>query len=177
MHLLSSKKLETKLARRKLSEWDKTKYIIFTSIFAIAANPVFWPFPAYMRMEATTTTGLAASIGMICWIANALVTYIGIKNCFESNKLIDGKSFIERFSVLFVPVSVQMFLVGLIVIFGIGIGIYPITKDQKILQLLIEVASVGLLYIFFFLLNRSFLRLSIASEDVEVQQDGYTTRD
>jgi hypothetical protein len=169
MHLISSKKLESDLANGRLDQWEKTKYLIFTSIFAIAANPVFWPLPVYEQIEAST---LAQTLGMLAWVANGFLTFKGVRKCFAANKLIDSKAFIERFTVLFVPASVQMFIVGVVWALVISLGFGSLMEEQELYVILTQLFSVIFVYLFFLLLHRSFLRLSLEVDGMKVHPDG-----
>jgi len=110
MRLWSSSKLERELARGQLSEWEKTKYLLLPLILgSLAGGPIYLITPRYGPTRPTL-----GSVGMLCGgVLMALVTYYGIRMGYRANQKIDGEHFIERYTVLSVPIFIK-FVVGFI---------------------------------------------------------------
>lgn len=108
MILFSSTKLEAALAKGELGDWDKTKYLLLSVVLmallapaAALIRPHFGPVhPPWNMFFALCGAVLAARF-----------VYVGIKRCFEINRTIDGDRFIERFTVLFVPITIRVMIV------------------------------------------------------------------
>jgi hypothetical protein len=116
MRLWSSKKLEKELAEGRLAEWDKAKYIIWPTVITfLLGGPIFLFTPHYgSRPESHTVSLLIGNIVM------AVVSFCGIRMGYRENQRIDGRFFIERYSILSFPVWIRFcicFILGLVVLF------------------------------------------------------------
>jgi hypothetical protein len=107
MFLLSSKKLEKALAYDLLDEWEKTKYLLFTvALYALNNAPVglIRPYSGTKPLPINQCFFLGSSV------LSVAITLICLKRCFQTNKEIDDRNFIERYTILFVPISIRVFL-------------------------------------------------------------------
>ena len=107
MIIFSSKKLEHALANDSLSGWNKVKYIILPVLIMSLFSPPYIVSPIYGE-HPPMLNGL---IGFICLIFNLIITYRGIKKCFETNQQTDAKLFFERFFILSVPVLMKFLVI------------------------------------------------------------------
>ena len=115
MILWSSRKLEKALAEERFSEWEKAKYYLWPAIWgALAGGPMFLLRPYYGSKP--NHHGIFILVG--CMLM-ALVTYYGIRLGYRENQNIDGKSFIERYTILSLPVVVRfvVWLIPVMVVF------------------------------------------------------------
>lgn len=105
----SSYKLEEALVEGRLSEWDKLQYLMLPAVFSVMfGGPVYLLLPYYgAKPEHHTGFALVGTVLMV------LATYYGIRMGYRANQKIDGKCFIERYTILSFPVFVK-FLVWLI---------------------------------------------------------------
>lgn len=110
MILFSSRKLEKALVAGKLDNWGKAKYIIIPAV-------VFAPFSATVAFFSPRfgekPSGLYFLVQFAFYIATMFITYFGMKLCFRANEKIDGKNFIERFSILLLPVALKLYCICL----------------------------------------------------------------
>ncbi len=113
MIVWSSKKLEKELASSALSEWDKVKYVLFLAIVEVLlGGPIFLVRPHYGEKASSSPF-----IVLLGGLAMALATYFGLRLAYRANRNIDDKSFIERFAILSVPVTMKFivfFVPGLV---------------------------------------------------------------
>ncbi|HOO77522.1 MAG TPA: hypothetical protein PK636_01760 [bacterium] len=110
MILFSSRKLEKALVTGTLDNWVKAKYIVIPAV-------VFAPFAATVAFFSPRIgekpSGLYLLTQFAFYIATMFITYFGMKLCFRANEKIDGKNFIERFSILLLPVALKLYCICL----------------------------------------------------------------
>ena len=128
MILFSSRKLEAKLAKNELSEWQKAWYLILPSLF-------FGPL-SYLRPRFGASPTTMDSISL--WVSGVLiviVTYIGLRKIYKINAGIDGKDFITRCTILGLPVGIRFFLISILtmvfIIIILGIIFY---SDRDVIR-------------------------------------------
>ena len=119
MRLWSSRLLEAELADGRLSEWEKVKYLLLPIILsALIGGPVSSVMPRY-GPEPPAFDWLRTILG---GVAIAVVSYYGIRMGYRRNQLIDGRHFIERYTVLYVPILIKFSVVlaaGLVVLMAV----------------------------------------------------------
>jgi hypothetical protein len=161
MILFSSKKLEKYLSQGILNSWEKTKYLVFLIILSSLTGPIYLVSPRYENQ----LPKLNILILVITWFLFLIITFRGIKKCFKTNQGIDDHNFIIRFIILFVPVMVKFMLIFFIssLVFGWLISFdakaHPTLVNRS--GILILVAKPILAYLFFLVLNGSFIRLGV----------------
>ena len=159
MILFSSKKLEKYLSQGILNSWEKTKYLVFLIILSSLTGPIYLVSPRYGNQ----LPKLNILILVITWFLFLIITFRGIKKCFKTNQGIDDHNFIIRFIILVVPVMVKFMLICFIssLVFGwlisFDVKAHPTLTNR--FGILILVAKPILAYLFFLLLNGSFIRL------------------
>ena len=165
MILISSLKLERKIAEDALSSWEKTKYIILTSAIyvftgpAYVLTPSFGPKPPYWD----------APFSVLTSTLSVLITYFGIKICHRTNKNFDDENFIERYTILNVPLTIK-FMVFLLPAFILSFIVAVSLSDDKeirreIMSYSIRVAVPIGVFVYYIFLNRSFHRLGKLIEE------------
>lgn len=164
MILISSRKLENKIPKNELTDWEKTKYLIFMFIFSGTAaffsllKPNFGPEPP--RWDTIITLSSC--------IASVLISYFGIKKCYLINKEVDNAHFIERFVILSVPMITKFLLFNVSAfILYIIIWAYLFGKEQPSKDLTYYLFSgIGIIIgiAFYVFLTRSFHRLALLME-------------
>lgn len=107
MILLSSKKLEKALAYNLLDEWEKTKYLILTVAFQTL---IYAPIVIIRPHSGVKPSSVNQWFSFASSILSVLMVFFCIKRCFKTNKDIDNLNFIERYTILFVPISIRVFL-------------------------------------------------------------------
>jgi hypothetical protein len=161
MILFSSKKLEKYVAQGILDSWEKTKYLVFLIILFSLTGPIYLVSPRY----GSQIPKLNILILVITWFLFLVITFRGIKKCYKTNQDIDDQNFNTRFIVLFTPVMIKFLLIffSTSLIFGWLIGFdakaHPTLVNN--FGILILVAKPILAYLFFLLLNGSFIRLGV----------------
>jgi len=159
MILFSSKKLEKVAAQGILTSWEKTKYLVFIIILFSLSGPIYLVSPHYGSQLPKWNLCLS----VITWFAFLFITFRGIKKCFKTNQGIDEQNFIIRFIILFVPVMVKFLLIflsaSLIIGWFIGFNTNPALINYS--NIVLPIARPILAYLFYFLLNRSFIRLGV----------------
>jgi len=126
MILLSSKKLEKALAYDLLDEWDKSKYLVFTVVFqALAYVPIGLIRPYSGIKPSSTNQGFSSASSIL----SVLIVFCCIKRCFNTNRGIDNLNFIERYTILFVPITIRIFLF-LLLIFMLLIILFNSIRSQ-----------------------------------------------
>ena len=120
MRLWSSKILELELAGGQLSEREKVKYLLLPALFTVfIGGPLALIAPRY-GLHPPRYDALVALINGLLMVA---VTFFGIRKAYRINQRIDGLDFIERFTVLALPVNIRFtvaalpLLIVLIVVF------------------------------------------------------------
>ena len=159
MIFFSSKKLEAKLAHNQLSDWEKAKYMVFLCLAEILfGGPVFLVRPQY-GPRPPFPNSLAMLIGGIIM---AVITYWWIKRIYLTNKEIDGKNFIERFTVLSFPVfmkfTVWLIPGTLIVLIIFGLVTRNNHEMRKYVPSVIHVVFIAVIFGLNWLINNSFKR-------------------
>jgi len=110
MILFSSRRLEAELARGSLTDWAKTKYLLVPFALGALLDPSQLLVQPVYGQEAPLLNILAALVGAI---GSAAVVLVGIRRCFLINCAIDEDRFIERFTILVLPITVRVLLVFL----------------------------------------------------------------
>ena len=158
MNILSSRQFENRLAENTFSETNKYRILL-------ASQLIFW----FSSLLGTTMkSGIKYFfISIIYKIFCLVIVFIGIKACYSVNKRIDNTNFIERFTILFFPISLN-FILFFLIIFALIVGIvqiiflsfggsHAIIKEfNKSLAYFVPFFIIGL---FYFMLYRSFVRL------------------
>jgi hypothetical protein len=161
MVLFSSTKLENALASESLDSWTKAKYMIFVVAMYGASNSFYWFTPSFGPKKSLSYYVASAA----SWFLSAVITYWGGKNCFRTNKMGDGKDFVERFSSLYVPLTFEFIPITLLFFLGTAgfvACLLPVDKQTKyqVVPYLALLVSPFLTWLFFVLLKRSFERLA-----------------
>ena len=165
MIIFSSHKLEKCLANGTLSNWAKTKYIVLPAVLMALYLQRFILVPTYGSRP--HMLNMLASFA--CAIANAFVTYLGIKKCFRTNESIDKRDFFVRFFVLSVPAAAKLLLFSLPLSLLLGICVH-IMKDQaplvqKRFPIVFSVLSPAVTWLYYMLIDRSITRVGRAIAD------------
>ena len=120
MRLWSSALLESELARGQLSEREKVNYLLLPILFTLfIGGPLSMIAPRY-GLKPPRFDSLVALINGLLMVA---VAFHGVRKAYRINRRIDGRDFIERFTVLALPVNVRFsvaaipLLILLIVVF------------------------------------------------------------
>lgn len=159
MILISSTKLEHNIANNAFSSWEKTKYIIFMTAIYSFTGPAYMLTPSF----GPKPPALDSLISFLSTIAFVLITYFGIKKCHQTNKAVDDAHFIERFTILNVPLTIKFMLIFLPAFLFIVLFSWTMSADEEIRKNIISysmrvIAPVGMV-IYYIFLNRSFERL------------------
>ncbi|MDD5556109.1 MAG: hypothetical protein PHN82_02540 [bacterium] len=169
MIIFSSRKLEKAIAEDELSNWKKAKYVILPAVLAIlAGGPIYFITPTYGEKA----PALNFFLHMVFNILGAYVTYYGIKKCFRTNEIIDGNNFLERFVILLIPVAVKLIIILLpfaLIYYGIASSFrdsHPIFFKRS--PIILYALRPIFIYIYYSLLNHSFIRLKglISQRDI-----------
>lgn len=150
------------LADNSLDSWAKAKYIIFVIAMYTMYGPFYWFVPSFGEKKPMLLQ--LASFASYCF--TILFTIYGAKRCFKTNKTGDGKDFVERFAVLFVPLTFEILpLVLLLVAITFYLAAYILPyKDEEtkytIIPYLMLLCAPILAWLFYTLLDRDFERLS-----------------
>jgi hypothetical protein len=165
MILISSTKLEHKIVNNELTQWEKTKYIIVMTAFYGFAGPIYVITPAFGPKQPEWND----VISFLSSVAFVFITYFGIKKCYRNNKTIDDADFIERFTILSVPMTIRFILLCLPALLLLAFILSTLTEDdetrQVLFYLLINVTGAIAAIIYYAFLNRSFLRLELLMKD------------
>jgi len=157
MILISSSKLERKIAENALTAWGKTKYIIvYFALFSI--SPIYILAPSFGPKP---PPGYFL-VSFLSIIASVFITYFGIKKCYQTNKTFDDAHFIERFMLLSVPTTIKFMLSLLPALFLIAVVATSISVDRKFhkeaTSNLWHIVSPIAMIMYYVLINRSFQR-------------------
>ncbi len=160
MILLSSKKLEKALAYNLLDEWEKTKYLIITALYHylfIVPTGIIRPYSGVKPPSINQWFYFANSV------LSVLIVIFCLKRCFRTNKAIDNLNFIERYTILFVPISIRVFLFILLPIFILLVLILNSIRPQypevfNYFSIPLTVISPVIIFICFHMLNNSLKR-------------------
>ncbi len=160
MILFSSAKLETALAKDSLDSWAKAKYIIFVLAMYGMSGPFYWFSPSFGPRKPLHYS-LAA---FACSILTILLIIHGVKKCHRTNQKGDGKNFIERVTVLYVPWTFKLAPIVLalwLIAAFVSVYVLPIQKETQyhVFSYLVLLLAPVVMWLLFSLLNRSFERL------------------
>jgi hypothetical protein len=159
MIIFSSNKLRKVLANDSLDSWAKAKYIVLVMAIHCFSGPFYWLTPSFEKREPWPYELCSVFSGCIV----ILVTVLGIRKCFLTNKKGDDNDFIGRFAVLYVPVIFQ--IIPFLIILGIVVFVVsPYLPAEEITEQDIIFSAellfpIGITYLFYVLLNRSFEKL------------------
>ena len=110
MYFWRIERLVEDLNRDQISEWEGAKYLIMIGVvFSIATAPVFSIGMEYSWLDTVSTAIIVAATGL------------GTFYCYRINRRVDDRDFVLRFVCLFVPVTVR--LIPVVVLVGILTGI------------------------------------------------------
>jgi len=106
---------------------------------------------------------LNSLVGIFFMIINAVVTYRGIKKCFEIHQKTDSKNFFERFCILSVPIEMKLIVVLFPLTIVLTLFVFTL-KDAypdfyKRFPIIYTASSPFITWIYFNLLTRSIKRL------------------
>lgn len=160
MILFSSNKLEKAIADDSLDSWTKAKYMILVIAMYSLKNSFYWFAPSFG--PETPLPYYAAAFAS--WLLGIVITFHGGKKCFKTNETSDGKNYVERLAVLYVPLTfrfIPIFFFFLAIMAFIVACLLPIDKETQYLLFpyLLLPLTLFLIWLFFVLLNRSFERL------------------
>ncbi len=163
MILFSSNKLQKALADDSLDSWDKAKYIIFVIAMYTIYGPFYWFMPSFGEKKPM----LFQLASFASYLFTILITIYGAKRCFKTNKIGDGKDFVERFDVLFVPMTFEILPLALLLLaitFYLAEYVVPYkdeeTKRTVVLYCMLLCAPI-LTWLFYTLLDRDFERIRV----------------
>ncbi|MBL4881590.1 MAG: hypothetical protein JKX82_09730 [Oleispira sp.] len=144
MYFWKTQDLAKKINDGSLSEEDKKNYYIVISIITIAS--------LYIAIGGGTTDGIATLTECILSIA---ITALGINVTFKSNKGNEGNDYIARVAILSVPITVKLFVFGILagLVGGIIAGIIGGEESADLGQWSMVFISIVLQVIFFWRLN------------------------
>lgn len=170
MILFSSNRLERALAESTLTSWEKAKYIILIIIFYSCSGPIYVITPSFGPKPPVGNT----LVNFVSTILTIIITCLGAKKCFITNKDIDDANFTERFTALSIPIAIKLFTISIIII-SIGL-LFTLKCDNftcyNYITYLLNLMSPVITYIFYLLLNRSFRRLAIlVNEKIPNKED------
>lgn len=159
MIILSSRKLEQALANDSLSGWTKVKYIILPALIVSLFPPPY----IFRPIHGQHPPMLNALIGLFFVIINIVVTYKGIKKCFEIHQKTDAQNFFERFFILSIPVFIKFMLIFLILSIGLVVGMHSMKESFPVLYkrypILFSISLPFITWLYYHLLSGSIRRL------------------
>lgn len=159
MRLWSSEILEIELAREQLSEREKAKYLLLPLLFAgFIGGPLALLAPRYGVRPPRFDSLVALANGILMVWA----TFYGFRKIYRANQQIDGRNFIERYTVLVLPVNVRFLvaMIPLLVVLSVALRVlgrgFTDSSDslQPFYRLIFPLATL----VFYHLLARSFIR-------------------
>ena len=167
MIIFSSKKLEKAIAENKLESWGKAKYIIVPAVIsALIGGTLYLISPLYGERAPMLNTSLQILFNILL----ALVTYCGIKKCFQTNKDMDEENFLERFVILSLPIFIKFALVltPILIIYYVIVGTIRESHPElfKRAPILVYGSIPIACYLYYSFLNRSFTRLGTLIKSV-----------
>lgn len=163
MRIWSSKLLEQELAETKLSDWEKTKYLILPLVLStLVAGPIYLFTPNY-GSNPPAFNGLSTFIGNIIM---AVVTFYGIRLGYRTNKKIDGKCFIERYTILSVPIFIRCLVIMVPTLFVLMFIFMGIFKLKEIFPLILKVVFPLIIFWFYYLISKSIKRFGINLKNI-----------
>ncbi|MDP2278018.1 MAG: hypothetical protein Q8K51_07330 [Nitrospirota bacterium] len=161
MILISSIKLEQKIAQKALTSWEKTKYIIITTALYSFTTPIYVLTPSF----GTKPPIGDALVSFLSSIAAVLITYFGIKKSYLTNKIFDDVHFIERFTILNVPITIKFMMTLLpafllLAFFSASLGGDKEIRTEIMSYSMRIMSPIGI-FVYYIFLNRSFQRLGL----------------
>lgn len=165
MIIFSQSKVELLLASGLFSEWEKVKYFIFAPVIsALLGGPIFFVTPRF-----GTKPSLVNSLAtMSCGVLIAMVTYLGIRHLYLTNQSIDGKSFIERCTILSVPVFIKFTMAGMPIFFVLLFVAASLTHEspgsRDVVPIFFNIVYPLIMVWYYIVLNRSFKRFGKITE-------------
>ena len=158
MILLSSRKMEKCLYDGTLSSWDKAKHLILLVALGHIALPARLLAPVGLQ-----TSRPSVALTAVLLLAMVCIAYAAVRRCYEVNRSIDDRAFLERLVLLEVPVFLRLFLTlvpALIfgsILFGhviLGVGMRRISEGIAAISVLVALAH-------YWMLSRSFFRFAV----------------
>ena len=127
MYLWSCETLEAELARGKVSEREKVKYLLLPMLLtALSGGPIYLVTPTYgLRHPPLTLLSSFLSALLV-----AAVTFYGLRHVYRTNQNIDGRFFLERYIVLSLPVHVRFIALMLPLTLGLGFVFFAFRKQD-----------------------------------------------
>lgn len=109
MILISSPKAEAAISENTFSSKSKFKYLFVTYLFLTISGPIYLITPTF---EGDGNL-YALIVSLTTWLLYIYISFVGIEKCYLKNILIDDFYFIERFTILNIPVLIMFFLIAL----------------------------------------------------------------
>ncbi|MFA6564382.1 MAG: hypothetical protein WCV00_20935 [Verrucomicrobiia bacterium] len=154
--------LEEAIAGNKLSQREKTKYLVFAVVICLISYPFEFGMQTLGTRFSNDSVDMSSMLGSV---ANLIVAFLGIKRCYRTNETIDNSNFIERFILLNFPMTIKYVLIiislilAYVVMKGSLRGHYRAVWERIPIYLtVLLILGSGFYYIF---LNRSFVRLGV----------------
>ncbi len=162
MILLSSERLENALAEANLSEWEKTQYLLLPIVLGALVGGAF---TSLLRQDfGGEVPAHQETIMFADGVIMAAISYWGISRAFRTNAKSDGQRFIERFTILSIPVAVKLWvgLFGCVVLLSVVMGRLGLSGPEvrAYFRLAVNVGAPLAYLAFYVLILRSFKRLS-----------------
>ncbi|MCX6899718.1 MAG: hypothetical protein NT105_13595 [Verrucomicrobia bacterium] len=152
--------LEEAIAGNKLSQREKTKYLVFAVLICFIAYPFELGMQTLGKQHDNTSVDLTTMLGSA---ANMIVAFLGIKRCYRTNEAIDDSNFIERFILLNFPMTIKFVLLMFLLILAYIVmtwalkSHYPAVWER--IPTYLSVLVILITYFYYVFLNRSFVRL------------------
>ena len=159
MRLWSSEILEAELARGQLSDREKVKYLLLPLLLGgIIGGPLALFAPRYGVRPPRYDSLMALANGILMVWA----TFYGMRKTYRANRQIDGRNFIERYTILVLPVNVRFFVVMIPLLVVLSVSLRILGRDlaggpaslYPFQRLIFPLATL----VFYRLLARSFIR-------------------
>lgn len=158
MILISSKKTEIAISENTFSSKSKFRFLFFT-YFLLVPEPVFLITPEF-KGDGTVYDPF---ITLIAWMLYVYITYRGIKKCYLKNIEIDDSNFIERFTILNIPILIKFILIilplSLLMTWGAKNSGFEYNYETVGYQTFFAILTPLVTYIYYYVLNESFERL------------------
>lgn len=159
MRLWSSEILEAELARGQLSEREKVKYLLLPLLLAgFIGGPLALLAPRY----GVRPPRFDSLVALVNGILMVWATFYGMKKTYRANQQIDGRHFIERYTVLVLPVNVRFLVVMIPLLVVLSVSLRVLGRGlaggpdslHPFYRLIFPLATL----VFYHLLTRSFIR-------------------